>query len=170
MKLLSSLLALALVGALSVWLWVGQTPSETVAEGVSVTFDSAPLAPEQEPPAQATGYAAALLGLRTALDMSFASPAVLDDPDRLSDAIQEAKSAVDDEAEAREEAEEERRRAEEEHAKEEEKRAKDAEKSAQPVSPPPVSPPSYNCEWDDDEWDCDDDDDDDDDWDDWDDR
>ena len=166
MKVLSSLLALALVGALSVWLWVGQTPSETVAEGVSVTFDSAPQAPQQEPPAQATGYAAALLGLRTALDLSLA-PGVLDDPDRLSDAIQDAKSAVGDKAEAREA--EERRKAEEEHAKEAEKRAKDAEKSAQPVSPPPVSPPSYNCEWDDDEWDCDDDDDDDD-WDDWDDR
>lgn len=169
MKLTGSLVALALTGVLSVWLWVGQGTSDTVTEGVTITAQSdanlqQPV-PQEVADLTAVGpisqeYAAAFVGLQAAMDVWQNTPSgVLSDPELLAGVLTKAQEAVAAEKTAAAEARKEEKAAEK-------ARQDESDRKERAVTPAPVSPPEYDydddddgdwhCEWDDDEWECDD--------------
>ncbi len=185
MKILASVVALVLVGLTGGWLWMDATAqARQDTEGVVITG--------AVDPQTATGVvggadAGATVGpdRQVLLDqvvtlLGSASDELVTRADQEREAADRAekkaaeKKAAEERKAAQRKAEEERKAAEkaaEEAAEEERRAAEEAAEEQQwaepiPVQPAPVSP-GGSCEWDDDEWDCDDDGDDgDDDWDD----
>ena len=160
MKVIGSLMALVMVGALSVWLWVGQGSSDRVTDGVAITGQSGSTLLEPVPQKVAASgpvtdeYAAAFVGLAAAMDVWRTTPAeIFGDPEQFSGVLTGAHEAVVQEAAAEKEREEKAA----DIARQEER-----DREARAITPAPVSPPEYDydddweCEWDDGEWDCDD--------------
>lgn len=168
MKLISALLSLTLVAALSVWLWLSQGPADTEAMGVDLrgevaaaaSDNPAPLAgdqPRTEPAETGVGtsriserYSAAFVGLQASMDVWRTQPAsVLADRELLASALAQARS--DAEAELADHLAQ--------QAAEAEQAKKDADSTPAPpkaVAPAPVTPPC--SDWDEDDNECDDDD------------